>query len=448
VSTIAMSHSFSQALKDFKIGARTPREFLEECADAIRTREKTVKAFVMLDLRAARASADAATRRYKAGRPLSPIDGCPIAVKDIIATADMPTQMNSPIYKGWRPKCDAACVAALRRGGAVIIGKTVTTEFAIGRSGPTTNPCDPKRTPGGSSSGSAAAVAAGMAPAALGTQTQGSILRPASYCGVVGFKPTIGALHSGGIHLLSPTCDHLGVIAASVEDAWGVASQISLGAGSPGVGFLAGAGAKAPTQHQPERLIRLYTRGWEELDAPTRNTFDEAIERLQARGIEIASRHDDPEVADLEEQLERGIDGQMDIVAYEMKWPYGDYIARYGTRVGPRIGELVERAHHMTPAAYNALLANRRRMEQLAATVLARCDGFVTLASSGPATVGLTRTGSRTFPSYASWLGLPAFSLPLMTVRELPVGIQVIGRAGGDGELCGVARWMMRWSAG
>ena len=436
--------SFSRALPDFTSGRRTPREFLEQCIAAIATREKKIKAFVTLDLRAARKSADASTRRYKSGTPLSPVDGCPIAIKDIIATAGMPTQMNSPIYKGWRPKYDAACVAALRQGGAIIIGKTVTTEFAIGRSGPTTNPFDHKRTPGGSSSGSAAAVAAGMVPAALGTQTQGSILRPASYCGVVGYKPTIGTLHSGGIHLLSPTCDHLGVIASTVEDVWRVASQISLGVGSPGIGFLAGAGADPPAQHQPKKLIRLYTRGWNEIDAHTREAFNDTLDRLRARGVEIAGRDDDPDLAGFEEQLERGIDGQFDIVAYEMKWPYADYIRRYGKLVGPRIRELVDRAHQMTTADYETLLANRHRMQQLAAGVLARCDGFITLASSGPAPAGLAHTGSRTFPSYASWLGLPAFSLPLMTLMKMPVGIQLIGRAAADAALCGTARWMVQ----
>jgi Asp-tRNA(Asn)/Glu-tRNA(Gln) amidotransferase A subunit family amidase len=373
---------------------------------------------------------------------LSPIDGWPIAIKDIIATADMPTEMNSPIYRRWRPKSDAACVAALRQRGAVIIGKTVTTEFAIGRSGPTTNPHDAKRTPGGSSSGSAAAVAAGMVRTALGTQTQGSILRPASYCGVVGFKPTIGALHAGGIHLLSATCDHLGVIAGSVEDAWQVASQISLGIASPGVGFLPGAGNVAPAPREPRKLIRLYTRGWDETDADTRRQFDAAIVRLRARGIEIASRDDDEDVAELETQLEHGIDGQLGIVAYEMQWPYGDYMSRYGKLVGPRVRELVERGRAMSPADYEGLLATRQRVQRRAAATLARCDALITLASSGPAPVGLAQTGSRTFPSYASWLGLPAFSLPLLTVKAMPVGVQLIGRAADDAALCAVARSM------
>ena len=164
-------------------GRDTPRDFLERCLDVIAKRDATVQAFVTLNLEGARKAADAAGKRYKAGKPLSMVDGCPVAIKDIIATADMPTQMNSPAFKGWQSGQDAACVAALRKGGAVIVGKTVTTEFAIGFSGPTTNPFDATRTPGGSSSGTAASVGAGMVPVGLGTQTQASTLRPASYCG-------------------------------------------------------------------------------------------------------------------------------------------------------------------------------------------------------------------------------------------------------------------------
>jgi len=436
--------SFARVSAAFREGRATPRTFLELCLGAIRRHEKSIQAFVTLDERAARKASDAATRRYKAGRPLSPVDGCPIAVKDIIATADMPTQMNSPIYKGWRPKSDAAAVAALRQAGAVIVGKTVTTEFAIGRSGPTKNPWDTTRTPGGSSSGSAAAVACGMVPAALGTQTQGSVLRPAAYCGVVGFKPTHGALHTGGIHLLSATSDHLGVIAATVEDAWQVAAQISLGTASPGIGFLAGAGETPPGAHQPRKLIRLFTRGWTETDAETRATFDAFLDRVKSRGIDVTSREKDADAAELEAQFEKELDGHLDLIAYEMRWPFEDYLARYGAKmIGPRIRELLERARALTPRDYEARLATRHRLQRAAASVLARCDGFLTLACSGPAPRGLAQTGSRTFPSYASWLGLPAFSLPLLEVTGLPVGVQLIGRAGADSTLCATAQWMM-----
>ena len=436
--------SFVRASAAFREGRSTPRAFLEQCLAAVRRYDKSIHAFVTLDVRAARKAADAATRRYKSGKPLSPIDGCPIAVKDIIATADMPTQMNSPLFKGWRPKSDAACVAALRRAGAIIVGKTVTTEFAIGRSGSTRNPFDPTRTPGGSSSGSAAAVACAMVPAALGTQTQGSVIRPAAYCGVVGFKPTHDVLHTGGVHLLSETSDHLGVIAASVADAWQVASQISLRAASPGAGFLAGAADGTPAPHQPRKLIRLFTRGWTETDAETRAAFDALIDRVKSRGIDVTSRDEDPEVAELEAQLEHDLDGHLDLVAYEMRWPFEDYLERYGPKMlGPKIRELIDRARQMTPAHYESLLATRHRLQRAAAAVLARCDGFITLSCSGPAPKGLAYTGSRTFPSYASWLGLPAFSLPLLLIDGLPVGVQLIGRAGADSTLCSSVRWIM-----
>ena len=437
--------SFVRAAAEFRDGRTTPRAFLERCLAAVKRHDTSIHAFVTLDVRSARKAADAATRRYEAGQPLSPLDGCPVAVKDIISTADMPTQMNSPIYKNWRPKSDAACVAALRRGGAVIVGKTVTTEFAIGRSGPTRNPFDASRTPGGSSSGSAAAVACGMVPAALGTQTQGSVVRPAAYCGAVGYKPTHNALHTGGIHLLSATSDHLGVIAATVDDAWQVAAQISVGAPGPGVGLLSGALQPLPAARPPRKLIRLFTRGWTETDAGTRAAFDACVDQIKARGVDVTSRNEDSEVERLEEQFEQDLDGHMDLVAYEMRWPFQDYLERYGPKMlGPKIRELLARSRELTPTDYESLLATRRRLQQAAAAVLARCDGLITLACSGPAPKGLAFTGSRTFPSYASWLGLPAFSLPLLRVDGLPVGVQLIGRAGEDSTLCSHVKWIMQ----
>jgi Asp-tRNA(Asn)/Glu-tRNA(Gln) amidotransferase A subunit family amidase len=436
--------SFAAAVPDFVKGKRTPREFLERCIDVISARDRTVRAFVTLNIAAARKAADASTRRYKARKPLSPVDGFPVAVKDIIATADLPTQMNSPAFKNWQSGQDAACVAALRRGGAIIVGKSVTTEFAIGFSGPTTNPFDPTRTPGGSSSGSAAAVGAGMVPAGLGTQTQASTLRPAAYCGAVGFKSTLGALHTGGIHPLSATCDHLGVIAGTLEDAWRIASHVSLGIGSPGHPFLSGAGAEPPAPRKPRRLIRLYTRGWTEIDSNTEDAFEATVSALEAAGVEIRSRDIDARVARLEQELDDGVDGALDIVAYEMKWPYEDYIARYGTIIGTRIHGLIERAGTLSPAYYETLLANRRRVMELMRETAAGADGYITLASSGPAIKGLEYTGSRTFLVYGSWLGLPAFSLPLLQVNGLPQGVQLIGVPHGDGVLCAAAHWFMR----
>lgn len=442
--------SFSDVVSEFKSGRQTPRDFLELCIAQVEKRESQLQAFVTLDLEAARKAADASTRRYQSGKPLSPVDGCPVGIKDIMATHDMPTQMGSPAFKGWQSQQDAACVHALRQGGAVIFGKTVTTEFAVGFSGPTTNPFDVTRTPGGSSSGSAAAVGAGMLPVALGTQTQGSTLRPASYCGAVGFKPTLGALPMAGIHPLSATSDHLGIIGASLADTWSIASQISLRMGSPGYGFLQRASQSLPEAVKPRKLIRLYTRGWSEIDQSTIDAFETAIDALEAAGVEIVGKADDPRIAAFEDALERGVDGALDIVAYEMKWPFEEYLVRYGDLIGKRIHGLIKRAGEMTPSDYLLLLEKRRAIQQQCRQLVedVGADCFVTLASSGPAITGFEFSGSRTFVVYGSWLGFPAFSLPLLESNGLPFGLQLLGLGDRDGDLCATANWVMREFAG
>lgn len=438
--------SFAQAVGLFASGRDTPRDFLERCIANIDKKEGQVRAFVTLNIEAARKAADASGKRYKAGQPLSMVDGCPVGIKDIMATSDMPTQMNSPVFKGWNSGQDAACVYALRRGGAIILGKTVTTEFAIGYSGPSTNPFDPTRTPGGSSSGTAAGVGAGMMPAGLGTQTQGSTLRPASYCGAVGFKPTLGALNMAGVHPLSATNDHLGVIGATLEDVWRVASQISLGVGSPGFGFLDGAAASLPAAVKPRKLIRLHTRGWDETDAETKAAFESALQSLQDAGVEVVSKADDPRIAAFEMAMERDIDSALDIVAYEMQWPFQDLVARHGDAIGERIRGLMVRANQITPADYLAMLEKRRAIRahamELARTVGA--DAFVTLAASGPAPQGLAHSGSRSFIVPGSWLGFPAFALPIMETHGLPLGLQLLGLDRQDGCLCALAHWVMQ----
>jgi Asp-tRNA(Asn)/Glu-tRNA(Gln) amidotransferase A subunit family amidase len=216
--TLPQPMPFFSAAANFAAGNDTPREFLERCLLHVEKFEPAVGAFVCHDIAAARAAADRSAARWRDGRPLSPIDGMPLGIKDIIETADMPTEQGSPLFVGCRTGRDAASVAALREAGAVILGKVVTTEFAATEPRGTRNPWDRERTPGGSSSGSAAAVACGMVPAALGTQVVGSILRPASFCGCVGFKPSVGRINRGGSYdYFSQSCT--GVLAASLEDA-------------------------------------------------------------------------------------------------------------------------------------------------------------------------------------------------------------------------------------
>src|SRR5499427_1807728 len=252
---------FLPATADFGGGKDSPRQFLERCIVELDTWEPKIGAFVTLNLDAARAAADHSTERWRTGKPLSPIDGMPIGIKDIIETIDTPTENGSPLFAGFRSERDAASVAALREAGAVILGKTVTTEFAATEPRGTRNPWDPTRTPGGSSSGSAAAVGAGVIPVGLGTQVIGSTLRPASFCGCYGFKPTVGALNRGGSYDgLSQSAT--GMIAASLPEAWQVAYEIVKRAGGdPGFPGLYGP-ATAPPPVEPQRLALIETDGW------------------------------------------------------------------------------------------------------------------------------------------------------------------------------------------
>lgn len=439
--------SYCAAVSDFVAGRQTPRDMLERCLARIATCDTEVKAFVRLNPRA-RADADAATERYRKGAPLSPVDGCPVGIKDIMNTAGMPTEMGSPAFAGWQPAYDAACVQALRAGGAVVVGKTATTAFACGGPTVTTNPFDARRTPGGSSSGSGAAVGGGMLPVALGTQTQGSTLRPASYCGAVGFKPTHGVLDMRGVHPISHTHDHLGVLAGTLDDAWRIASHLSLWQGNPGQPFLSGASLELPAPMRPRKLMRLYTRGWEtEVDSATREAFETFVNALVEAGVEIAGQHNDDRAARIESTLDDAFaDRSLEITAYEMRWPYEQYVSRHGGLIEQRVHERMAQARAMAPARYASLLAEKIVIKQLVTELSSECDGFLTLSASGPAPIGLHQTGSRTFLTYATFLGLPAFSLPLLAVDNMPLGVQLIGKAHEDGKLCAMAAWLMAFN--
>jgi Asp-tRNA(Asn)/Glu-tRNA(Gln) amidotransferase A subunit family amidase len=430
------SPSFTSCAGSFRDGSDSPREFLERCIARIEALEPHINAFVHLDLDAARQAADESSRRHRAGRPLSDIDGMPIGIKDIIETRDMPTAMNSPIYTGFRPRRDAACVVALKHAGAVIVGKTVTTEFACGRSGPTRNPFDLTRTPGGSSSGSAAAVGAGMLPAALGTQTQASIIRPASYCGTIGWKPSYGALSFDGIASLSGTLDHLGVLAQSLDDAWAVATAIAAATSIPD------SGAALPQPKRPKRLVKLETAAWTETDASSRDAFDAALQALQRAGVDLLDRSD-PRIDALERRLADAPDIAYRIFAWEAQWPLRAYQACGSDLIGEQIEDLIAAASRMTQADYQIALQSRADLQRAVGALSEDIDGFLTFASSGPASVGLEHTGSRLFPVTWTLLGGPSLSLPVLSVAGLPLGLQLMGFAHADAGTVATARWIM-----
>ncbi|WP_270937304.1 amidase [Falsiroseomonas oryzae] len=426
----------------FRAGTTTPRTVLEECIATIERDEPAIAAFVAHDLKAARIAADEATGRWKAGAPLSPVDGMPVVVKDMIETAGLPTQMNNPIYAGWESRRDAAAVLALRQAGAVILGKTVTTEFAVGNSGPTRNPYDTARTSGGSSSGSAAAVGAGMASLGLGTQTHASTLRPAAYCGAYALKATHGALHAGGLAPLAPTLDHLGLIGASLEDVWAAAVTIARRAGgTPPHPGLAGTLA-VPPPHRPATLVRLDTLGWDETPESSRAAFEAAIERLAATGTRILDAGNDEATAALEATLRDIGDFANDLLAWEARWPLAAYRAHGPEMVGARIQDLLARAERMDAGAYLAALDRRAALRAQVASFAGRAAGFVLLAASGPAVQDHAWTGSRNYPLPWTLVGGPAFALPVLEAEDLPLGLQIAGFADRDADACAVAAFV------
>lgn len=437
-----LARPFVPNAADFCAGRSTPRAFLEARIATIEQDEPAIAAFVTQDLAAARRAADAASARWRAGQPLSPVDGMPVVVKDMIETIDLPTQMNSPIFHGFQARRDAACVRALRQAGAVVLGKTVTTEFACGNSGPTRNPYDSSRTPGGSSSGSAAAVGAGMASLGLGTQTHGSTIRPAGYCGAYAIKPTHGALHVGGLAPLAPTLDHLGVIGASLEDVWAGARAIArFAGGTPPQPALTGPEQALPAS-APRTLVRLDTLGWAETPASSQAAFEVAVATLAGAGVRILDAGNDAATAALEQALREINEFANDLLAWEAQWPLRAYRAHGAGMVGGRIHDLLARADGMDAARYARAVANRMKLRARLADFAGRTDGFVMLCSSGPAIQDHGFTGSRSYALPWTLFGAPAFALPLLVAEELPLGLQIAGFAGQDAETCATAAWV------
>ena len=442
--------TFSDNRQAFFEGSDTPTDYLERCLDTIAQREPTIKAWVTLNEDNARQAAEESTKRYRSGKPLSPIDGMPIGIKDVLQTRDMPTELGSPIFKGRETHMDSASVNALRLAGAPIVGKTVTTEFAFVVPGPTTNPFDPNATPGGSSSGTSAAVGAGMVPAALGNQVVGSIIRPAAFCGNFAIKPTLGALHGGEGLSLSQL--HLGVHAASLEDLWAVAHEIAQRAGAdPGYPGLFGPAHLAPAQ-QPGRLIVLETEGWARCDEMTQSAFHQVLDQLNDQGVSLITRRDDKAIDRFERAIEASVILCRIVCSYESRWAFRSY--RDTGLLSEDLCIWLEKAEQLTPQDYRDALQQRETMRQSLRALAPLADAMITLSCVGPAPPldhladsgepGYAfKTGDPAFNAATSALGSPAITVPLLGIRGLPTGIQLIGQAHSDWPLAGHARWLM-----
>ena len=443
--------TFHDATPQFRDGSDTPRAYLERCIETIAAREPVVKAFVVLNEAGARAAADASTARWKAGAPLSAIDGMPVAIKDLLETKDMPTELGCAAYRGNFPKRDNAAVWALRQAGAVVFGKTVTAELGGNHPGPTTNPWDPARTPGGSSAGSAAAIAARMVPAALGTQVGGSVIRPAAYCGNVALKPTMGGINRGERQTTSMSTT--GVHAGSIEDMWQVAIEIARRAGGdPGRPGLFGPPLPPPAA-KPGRLIVLESEGWAGLDAPSKAAFDTLLEGLRRLGITLMRRADHPWIEALEQAVASGRATCNAVTNWENRWYQRNLVDQHPEGVSARLKATLARAEAMSVEDYRAALLRRAAAQQCHAALAPLADAVIMLSCPGPAPLwpgdvpgkplAPRPTGDFVFNAPSSMLFAPAVTMPLMGVGGLPVGVQVMGQQHEDARVTAIARWML-----
>ncbi len=430
------------AATDIREGRITSVELVEDCLARIADVDPGIGAWAHLDRDHALAQAKSLDEHRRHGRATGPLHGVPVGVKDIFDTKDYATEFGSAIWAGRTPRLDAAVVAFLRAAGAVILGKTVTTEYAYYKPGKTKNPHDPTRTPGGSSSGSAAAVAAGMVPGAIGSQTNGSVIRPAAFCGVVGFKPTHGLIPRSGALELSRSLDQVGVFARSVEDAALLAEAL--------VGFdredpdthplarppLAAVAASEPPL--PPRFAFVRSAVWDQADATIHEAFGELVDAL---GEDVGE-------VELGSSFDRVIDLHRVVMEVEMAHNLRRDYEKAADQLSPQLRQLIERGRTYTATDYCAARAGVEPLNAALDAVFDEYDAILTPATTGEAP-DIATTGNPAFCSTWTYLGTPAISLPLMASENgLPIGVQLVGRRGNDARLLRTARWLVNTLGG
>jgi Asp-tRNA(Asn)/Glu-tRNA(Gln) amidotransferase A subunit family amidase len=405
------------AIDRLRRGALTSEELVRACLERIDRDEPGIRAWAWIDPDQALAAARAVDTR---GRR-APAYGLPVGVKDIIDTADAPTECGTPLHRGRRPTRDAACVSALRASCAVILGKTVTTELAFFAPGPTRNPRNPAHTPGGSSSGSAAAVAACMVPAALGTQTAGSIIRPAAYCGVVGFKPSHGLLSLAGVHPFAPSLDTLGVLVREVADVAPLLTAL-------------GAPVHPSRPSRAPRIGLWRSAQWPHATPPMQHRVEQVASTLAGAGATLREVDPFPDEAPLAE-------GQALLMASEAVRSFESL--RPSGALSPQLTELLDRGTAARPEEVRAARARAQEGWTRMTALFSELDALLTPSAPGEAPLGLESTGDPVFNRVVTLLGLPAISLPVGTgPTGLPLGVQLVGPPRAESALLEVAAWV------
>jgi Asp-tRNA(Asn)/Glu-tRNA(Gln) amidotransferase A subunit family amidase len=414
--------SATQIASRIAAGAITAVEVVGDCLARIAAREPALHAFAHVDPELALRQA----RALDGGPNRGALHGVPIGIKDVIDTADQPTQMGSPIYRSHRPACDAACVAVLRAAGAVILGKTVTCEFAGMTPGPTVNPYNPAHTPGGSSSGSGAAVADRMIPAALGTQTGGSVLRPAAYCGVIGYKPTFGAFNRAGLKFAAESLDTIGLLARTVDDVALITSVLLGGRLEP-----------APAIGAAPRIGLCRTPLWDTAQPETRHAVEDVAARLAGAGAQLRDVVLPEDFAGLRAAARETINNYERSKSLAAEW------AIHRDLISSKLRRCIELGMEMPYREYLAAITLGESCRARLPAVFEGVDVLLAPCVKGEAPAGLDSTGDPSFQAIWTILHVPTMSLPTHRgPNGLPVGIQLIARRHDDQRLFACARWV------
>jgi Asp-tRNA(Asn)/Glu-tRNA(Gln) amidotransferase A subunit family amidase len=414
----------------------TSEALVRSCLDRIAEREAQVQAWAHLDPDFSLAQAKERDAELQSGRGFGPLHGVPIGVKDIFDTADFPTENGSPIFAGRRPTKDAACVARLREAGAVILGKTVTTELALLTPARTCNPHRGAHTPGGSSAGSAAAVAAGMVPAAVGSQTAGSVIRPASFCGVYGFKPTLGLIPRSGVLMQSHTLDTVGVLGRSVEDVALLTDCMAAFDPEDSVSYARSRPSLLETARQappaPPLFAFVKTPAWGDADPVLHEAFAELVETLGDRVVEVQI----PSLAEV-------VAAQRLIQLAENAHYYGPLLRASPGLLSQGLRDRLEAGLKVDVQDYIRAITACEAAYRAVAGVLDDYGAILAPAAPGPAPRGHGSTGNPVFNGLWTYLGMPAITLPLLEADGLPIGVQLVGARRDDGRLLRSARWLV-----
>lgn len=429
-----------EAVGRIKSGTLSARDYalaLLECVDGT---EAHVQAWTCLDAEYLLKHADAADDARRAGAPCGPLHGVPVGVKDIVDTADLPTENGTVLHAGRQPQHDAVIVARLRAAGGLLMGKTVTTELATYAPGKTRNPRDPSRTPGGSSSGSAAAVAAGMVPLAIGTQTNGSVIRPASFCGVVGYKPTAGWIPRTGVLRQSPALDQVGVFARNVEDAallaetlcgWDVRDPSTAPRRKPML-----LEATLAQKDRPPRFGFVRTPMWERVAPDAQAAFLELANLLGEHVVEI----------ELPDRAGSVIGWHRTLMEADIAASFEAEYTRGADDLSASLRAQIERGRATNADDYRRALEQRVLVAEAFDDLFDGIDAILTPATLGTAPLGLESTGDPVMCTLWTFTGQPAISLPkLHGVDGMPLGVQLVGRRDDDARLLGAAAWLSRF---